>query len=42
MSDDSGSEESSDVQEVIKQIAIQFCKLNILFEINLFNNSKTY
>ena len=42
MSDDSGSEESSDVQEVNKQIAIQFCKLNILFEINLFNNSKTY
>ena len=39
MSDDSGSEESSDVQ-VIKQIAIQFCNINILFEINWFNNKK--
>jgi hypothetical protein len=34
MSDDSGSEESSDVQEVIKQITIQFCSINSLFEIN--------
>jgi hypothetical protein len=34
MSDHSGSEESSDVQEVIKQIAIQFWNINILFEIN--------
>ena len=34
MSDDSRSEESLDVQEVIKQIAIQFCNINILFEIN--------
>ena len=42
MSDDSGSEESSDVQEVIKQIAIQICNINILLEINWFNNSKTY
>ena len=42
MSDDSGSEESSDVQEVIKQIAIQICNINILFEINWFNNNKTY
>jgi hypothetical protein len=34
MSVDSGSEESSDVQEVIKQIEIKFCNINILFEIN--------
>jgi hypothetical protein len=26
--------ESSDVQEVIKQSAIQLCNINILFEIN--------
>ena len=40
MSDDSGSEESSDVQEVITQIAIQFCNINILFEINWLTTVK--